>query len=136
MWSLSRILYSPEVPHVYIGSFTEGQESKMWVKSDREIKRVVTENNILRIYHDFKNRLRMAESDLPDIQRFIEKASLSYAKAWHRIDPQLMKQLDDFIEIDVPSMVEACKMKEEHPPNALKELFSKMLIKVSANVKG
>lgn len=39
----------------------------MWFKSSAELKRVVTQNNLLRILDDFKYRLRIAESDLPDI---------------------------------------------------------------------
>lgn len=39
----------------------------MWFKSNSEVKRVVTQRNLRRIMDEFKYRLRVAESDLPDI---------------------------------------------------------------------
>lgn len=39
----------------------------MWCKSNGELKRVATQRNMFRILEDFKHRLRVAESDLPDV---------------------------------------------------------------------
>ncbi|VDK53665.1 unnamed protein product [Anisakis simplex] len=185
MWSLSRILESPEVPKVFIGSFWDGdgqkkkrsevaelfaQEydeffdelkllpqqcgvrklndvikrakrlkihalimeqlvKKMWIRSDKEIKRVVTSDNLEKIYADFKYRLRLADSDLPDIPPFIEKAKLSYAKAWNKVDEEMMQRLDQFINDDIPKMVSAVQSKDKRVdiPAPLAETFKRIL---------
>uniref|UniRef100_F1L7I4 EH domain-containing protein 1 n=1 Tax=Ascaris suum TaxID=6253 RepID=F1L7I4_ASCSU len=188
MWSLSRILESPEVPKVFIGSFwnddseqkdrsevtelfmqeydeffdelkllpqqcnvrklndvikrakrlkihallMEQLVKKMWLRSDNEIRRVTTVENLTKIYADFKHRLRVADSDLPDVNLFIEKAKLSYAKAWNKVNPEMMKLLDEFIVDDIPRMVSAVqsKNKKVDVPQALAETFKKLLDKV------
>ncbi|VDK31648.1 unnamed protein product [Gongylonema pulchrum] len=123
MWSLSRILESPEVPKVFIGSFCVAADKdikgeiheifteeyvdffdelkllpsatnvrklndvikrarklkthamimesllrQMWWKSRGELKRVVNAPNLTRMWEEYKYRLRIADSDLPDIQ--------------------------------------------------------------------
>uniref|UniRef100_A0A8R1XZ86 Dynamin-type G domain-containing protein n=1 Tax=Onchocerca volvulus TaxID=6282 RepID=A0A8R1XZ86_ONCVO len=187
MWSLSRILESPEVPKVFIGSFCTADSKdtissevheiftqeyidffdelkllpsgcnvrklndvikrakklkihalvmerllrKMWFKSSAELKRVVTQNNLLRILDDFKYRLRIAESDLPDIPLFVEKAHLSYFKGWHKVDEEQMHNLDQFISDDIPRMVAAvqCKDKKTAIPSVLEDLFKNLMKK-------
>ncbi|KHN72007.1 EH domain-containing protein 1 [Toxocara canis] len=187
MWSLSRILESPEVPKVFIGSFWDGdgekkdksevaelftQEydeffeelkllpqqcdvrklndvikrakrlkihallmeqlvKKMWIRSDNEIRRVIKAENLQGIYNEFKNRLRIADSDLPDIPLFIEKAKLSYAKAWNKVNPEMMRLLDEFINDDIPRMVSVAQSKDKKVdvPKPFEDIFKKMLDK-------
>ncbi|KAM3723112.1 EH domain-containing protein [Dirofilaria immitis] len=187
MWSLSRILESPEVPKVFIGSFccadskdaisSEVHEiftqeyidffdelkllpsgcnvrklndvikrakklkihaltmeyllKKMWCKSNAELKRVVTQRNLLRILDDFKYRLRVAESDFPDIAPFVEKAHLSYIKGWNKVDEDLMHNLDQFINEDIPRMVAAVQSKNKRAeiPSVLKDLYKDLMKK-------
>uniref|UniRef100_A0A0M3ILC9 DUF4158 domain-containing protein n=1 Tax=Ascaris lumbricoides TaxID=6252 RepID=A0A0M3ILC9_ASCLU len=63
---------------------------------------------------------------------FIEKAKLSYAKAWNKVNPEMMKLLDEFIVDDIPRMVSAVqsKNKKVDVPQALAETFKKLLDKV------
>uniref|UniRef100_A0A915Q809 Dynamin-type G domain-containing protein n=1 Tax=Setaria digitata TaxID=48799 RepID=A0A915Q809_9BILA len=185
MWSLSRILESPEVPKVFIGSFCTADSKdtissevheiftqeyidffdelkllpsgcnvrklndvikrakklkihalimeyllrKMWCRTHGELKRVVTQRNLQRILDDFKYRLRVAESDLPDIPLFLEKAHLSYAKGWNKIDEDMMYNLDQFINDDIPRMVAAVQSKDKRSetPSVLEELYKNLM---------
>ncbi|EFO26550.2 hypothetical protein LOAG_01942 [Loa loa] len=189
MWSLSRILESPEVPKVFIGSFctADSKDSissevhqiftqeyidffdelkllpsscnvrklndiikrakklkihalimeyllkKMWCKSSGELKRVVTQRNLLQILGDFKYRLRVAESDLPDILvlLFLEKAHLSYIKGWNKVDEEMMHNLDQFINEDIPRMVAAVQSKDKkiEIPSVLENLHKNLMNK-------
>ncbi|CAG9532371.1 unnamed protein product [Cercopithifilaria johnstoni] len=187
MWSLSRILESPEVPKVFIGSFCtedsrdaissevheiftqeyidffdelkllpsgcnvrklndvikrakklkihalimENLLKKMWCKSNGELKRVATQRNMLRILEDFRQRLRVAESDLPDIMQFLERARLSYIKGWNKVDEELMRNLDQFISDDIPKMVAAVQSKDQKImiPSVLEDLYVNLMNK-------
>ncbi|KAK6102530.1 Dynamin family protein [Brugia pahangi] len=187
MWSLSRILESPEVPKVFIGSFCTADSKdtissevheiftqeyidffdelkllpsgcnvrklndvikrakklkihalimeyllkKMWCKSNGELKRVVTQYNLLQILDDFKYRLRVAESDLPDILPFLEKARLSYIKGWNKVNEEQMHNLDQFINDDIPRMVAAVQSKNKkiEIPSVLENLYKDLMNK-------
>ncbi|VDM98437.1 unnamed protein product [Thelazia callipaeda] len=176
MWSLSRILESPEVPKVFIGSFC-AKDNKDIISSEvhqifiqeymaffdelkllplncnvrklndvikraRKLKihalimeqilrmvRVMTQRNLIRILDDFRYRLRIAESDLPDVEPFLEKAHLSYIKAWHKVDREHMQNLELFINDDIPKMVAAVQSKDKkiEIPKVLEDLFNDLI---------
>ncbi|VDM37549.1 unnamed protein product [Toxocara canis] len=147
MWSLSRILESPEVPKVFIGSFWDGDGEK---KDKSEVAELFTQE-----YDEFFEELKLLPQQcdvrkLNDVIKrakrlkihallmeqlvkklFIEKAKLSYAKAWNKVNPEMMRLLDEFINDDIPRMVSVAQSKDKKVdvPKPFEDIFKKMLDK-------
>ncbi|CAD5232656.1 unnamed protein product [Bursaphelenchus xylophilus] len=180
MWGLSKVIQTPEVPKVYIGSFTRELKDKSIMNTFKEdylelfheiqltvsrctsrkvndlIKRielVKTHAGLMTImmggrfsfsdnekgmqkmfaadrvkqkFAEFRIKQRKAPADLPDVEDYRKAALETTKKHWVKEDPKLMKNLNDFIENDIPKALAAMKY-DELPSDSLKSCFQDLV---------
>lgn len=71
-------------------------------KSDAGMKKMLKEDRVERIFHDFRLQKRLTVSDLPDLNVWLAKARETTMDAWKKEDSSLMKILRKFIVEEIP----------------------------------
>jgi hypothetical protein len=159
MWSLGKVIRTPEVPRVYIGSFWDGElkhtEMKALLQAEQNDLlsdlRALPRNSTVRRINELVKRARMAKvhaliishlrnqfgmfgkkktqkqllenlgdqfnliqrdtnlpkGDFPNVQRFRDAIERYEVHKFPKLEPKIMKSMDEVLSVDIPNLMGA-----------------------------